>query len=94
MWMYPLSGFVELADHARAYIVAPDRRLAVNTNGGERSCVHPGKYGHFTMIEAVEELRDGAGRRQVHGAKLAIAHGNGGVRSSQTTAIFGSVEAL
>lgn len=72
--------------------IAPGGRLAVNTNGGGLSCVHPGMYGLFTMVEAVEQVRGSAGARQVPGARLAIAHGNGGVLSSQATAIFGSEE--
>lgn len=74
--------------------IAPGGRLAVNTNGGGLSCVHPGMYGLFTMVEAVEQVRGSAGARQVPGARLAIAHGNGGVLSSQATAIFGSEETL
>ena len=74
--------------------IAPGGRLAVNTNGGGLSCVHPGMYGLFTMVEAVEQVRGSAGARQVPGAKLAIAHGNGGVLSSQATAIFGSEATL
>ncbi len=74
--------------------IAPGGRLAVNTNGGGLSCVHPGMYGLFTMVEAVEQVRGAAGDRQVPGAKLAVAHGNGGVLSSQATAIFGSEETL
>lgn len=74
--------------------IAPGGRLAVNTNGGGLSCVHPGMYGLFTIVEAVEQVRGTAGARQVKDAKLAIAHGNGGVLSSQATAIFGSEETL
>jgi acetyl-CoA acetyltransferase len=74
--------------------IAPGGRLAVNTNGGGLSCVHPGMYGLFTMVEAVEQVRGTAGERQVPNARLAIAHGNGGVLSSQATAIFGSEETL
>jgi acetyl-CoA acetyltransferase len=74
--------------------IAPGGRLAVNTNGGGLSCVHPGMYGLFTMVEAVEQVRGTAGARQVEGAKLAIAHGNGGMLSSQATAIFGAEETL
>lgn len=74
--------------------IAPGGRLPVNTNGGGLSCVHPGMYGLFTMVEAVEQLRGSAGERQVEGARLAIAHGNGGVLSSQATAIFGTADTL
>ena len=74
--------------------IAPGGRLPVNTNGGGLSCVHPGMYGLFTMVEAVHQVRGTAGERQIADAKLAIAHGNGGVLSSQATAIFGSAEVL
>lgn len=74
--------------------IAPGGRLAVNTNGGGLSCVHPGMYGLFTMVEAVVQLRGNAGARQVPGAKLALASGNGGALSSQSVAIFGTQETL
>ena len=74
--------------------IAPGGRLPVNTNGGGLSCVHPGMYGIFTIIEAVRQLRGGLGQRQVAGARIALAHGNGGVLSSQATAIFGTAETL
>jgi acetyl-CoA acetyltransferase len=70
--------------------IGPGGELPVNTNGGGLSCVHPGMYGLFTVVEAVEQLRGTAGERQAPGAKLALAHGNGGVLSSQVTAILGT----
>jgi acetyl-CoA acetyltransferase len=74
--------------------IAPGGRLAVNTNGGGLSCVHPGMYGIFVLIEAVRQLRGDCGARQVLGAKTAIAHGNGGTLSSQATAILGVAETV
>jgi acetyl-CoA acetyltransferase len=74
--------------------IAPGGRLPVNTNGGGLSCVHPGMYGLFTMVEAVTQLRGQAGTRQVADAKLALAHGNGGTLSSQSVTIFGTTETL
>ena len=74
--------------------IAPGGRLPVNTKGGGLSCVHPGMYGVFIMIEAVRQLRGEAGQRQVSGAQLALAHGNGGTLSSQSTAILGTTETL
>src|SRR5438045_5759439 len=70
--------------------IAPGGALPVNTNGGGLSCVHPGMYGLFAIIEAVRQLRGEAGARQVAGARFAIAHGNGGVLSSQATVILGA----
>lgn len=74
--------------------IAPGGRLPVNTNGGGLSCVHPGMYGLFTIVEAVTQLRGSAGDRQVRDTKLALAHGNGGILSSQAVTIFGTAETL
>lgn len=70
--------------------IAPGGTLPVNTNGGGLSCVHPGMYGMFTLVEAVRQLRGEAGERQVTGAELALCHGNGGVLSSQITNVLGT----
>jgi len=74
--------------------IAPGGTLAVNTNGGGLSCVHPGMYGIFLLVEAVRQLRGESGARQVKNAKVALAHGNGGVLSSQITALLGTEETL
>lgn len=70
--------------------IAPGGALPVNTNGGGLSCCHPGMYGMFLLIEAVQQLRGEAGARQVAGAEVALCHGNGGVLSSQVTALLGT----
>lgn len=70
--------------------IAPGGSLPVNTNGGGLSCVHPGMYGLFTIVEATEQIMGTAGKRQVAGASLALAHGNGGELSSQATLILGA----
>ena len=74
--------------------IAPGGGLAVNTNGGGLSCVHPGMYGIFLLAEAVEQLRGSAGARQVAGAETALVHGNGGTLSTQVTAILGTENVL
>lgn len=74
--------------------IGPGGRLPVNTNGGGLSCVHPGMYGIFALIEAVLQLRGQCGERQVVGAKTALVQGNGGVLSSQSTAILGTADTL
>jgi acetyl-CoA acetyltransferase len=70
--------------------IAPGGALPVNTNGGGLSYCHPGMYGLFLLIEAVRQLRGECGARQVKDAETAIAHGNGGVLSSQSTVILGT----
>jgi acetyl-CoA C-acetyltransferase len=50
---------------------------ALNTDGGGLSSNHPGMRGIFLLIEATRQLR-GESTAQVPGARLAIAHGNGG----------------
>jgi acetyl-CoA acetyltransferase len=74
--------------------IAPKGRLPVNTNGGGLSYCHPGMYGLFLLIEAVRQLRGECGARQVKDCEVAIAHGNGGVLSSQATVILGAPTTL
>lgn len=74
--------------------ISPGGSLPVNTNGGGLSCTHPGMYGIFALIEAVQQLRGEAGERQVAGVNVALAHGNGGTLSSQATAILGTPDTL
>ncbi|RJE83181.1 thiolase [Paracoccus onubensis] len=74
--------------------IAPGGELAVNTNGGGLSCVHPGMYGMFLIAEAVAQIRGAAGKRQLQQADIALLHGNGGTLSSQVTAFLGSENAI
>jgi acetyl-CoA acetyltransferase len=74
--------------------IAPKGSLAVNTNGGGLSYCHPGMYGLFLLIEAVRQLRGECGARQVKDCEVALAHGNGGVLSSQATVILGTQATL
>ncbi|BCN38098.1 thiolase [Alicycliphilus denitrificans] len=74
--------------------IAPGGELAVNTNGGGLSCVHPGMYGLFTLVEATQQLMGMAGDRQVPCARVGLAHGNGVELSSQATVILGTADTL
>lgn len=69
--------------------IALGGQLPINTDGGGLSSNHPGMRGIFLIIEAVRQLRGQCGPRQVQGAKLAVAHGSGGLLSSQATTILG-----
>jgi len=70
--------------------IAPGGALPVNTNGGGLSCVHPGMYGLFVMNEAIRQTRGDAPGRQIADVNVSLAHGNGGVLSSQVTTIWGT----
>jgi acetyl-CoA acetyltransferase len=74
--------------------ISPGGELAVNTNGGGLSYNHPGMYGLLLLVEAARQVRGECGERQVAGANVALVHGNGGVLSSQVTAILGSEATL
>ena len=64
--------------------------LPVTTHGGLLSAVHPGLAGGmFHVVEAVRQLRGEAGARQVPGAELVLAHGNGGIIGIHCTLILG-----
>jgi acetyl-CoA acetyltransferase len=69
--------------------IAPGGKLPVNTSGGGLSYCHPGMYGLLVMIEAIRQVRGECGKRQVKDCDIALAHGNGGVLSSQCTVLFG-----
>lgn len=70
--------------------IAPGGELAVNTSGGGLSYNHPGMYGLLLIVEAVRQLRGKCGERQIENANVALVHGNGGVLSSQVTALLGT----
>jgi len=74
--------------------IAPGGKLAVNTSGGGLSYCHPGMYGLLVMIEAIRQVRGECGQRQVRDCEISLAHGNGGVLSSQCTVLFGSETTL
>jgi len=65
-------------------------RLPVNTHGGMLSHAAPGyANGIFHITEAVKQLRGQAHGRQVPNARLALAHGNGGMLSTHSAIILG-----
>jgi acetyl-CoA acetyltransferase len=92
----------EAAELVKNNNIGPTGSLKVNTNGGGLSCVHPGMYGLFVTLEALRQLRNASGDdvgQRIDGgwidkAKLSVAHGNGGVLSSQVTNIWGVSDTL
>ena len=63
--------------------IGPGGALPVNTNGGGLSYGHPGMYGMLALVEAVRRVREA-------GDDVVVAHGNGGVLSSQATVVLGA----
>ena len=90
----PRAAHFDLDPETLGGRIAPGGELAVNTNGGGLSYCHPGMYGLFLLIEAARQLQGKADARQIENAKLALAHGNGGVLSSQCTVILGTDEVV
>jgi acetyl-CoA acetyltransferase len=74
--------------------IGPGGACPVNTNGGGLSYCHPGMYGIFTIIEATRQLRGECGPRQIDGARIALAHGVGGVWSAAATSVLGTADVL
>lgn len=57
---------------------------ALNTDGGGLSSNHPGMRGLFLLLEATRQLR-GESTSQRAGARLTVAHGNGGMLATSHT---------
>lgn len=69
--------------------LGPGGRFPINTSGGGLSYGHPGMFGIFLVIEAVRQLRQECGERQLPRAELALCHAPGLVFSCNTTMILG-----
>jgi acetyl-CoA acetyltransferase len=63
--------------------IGPGGALPVNTTGGGLSYAHPGMNGLPLLVEAVRRVRH-------HDEDVVLAHGNGGVLSTQATILLGS----
>lgn len=65
----------------------PGGSLPSMTSGGGLSYCHPGALGILLLIEAVRQVRGEAGARQVPGARIAVAHGTGGLAFSTASTV-------
>ncbi|MFC5381196.1 acetyl-CoA acetyltransferase [Aquipuribacter nitratireducens] len=83
-------GKGEGGDFVSGGAVAPGGRLALNTNGAGLSYTHPGMLSMFLVVEAVQQLRGTAGRRQVPGATVSLVHGMGMTLAAHATAVLSS----
>jgi acetyl-CoA acetyltransferase len=63
--------------------IAPGGSLPLNTTGGGLSYAHPGMNGLPLIVEAVRRVRH-------EDEDVVLAHGNGGVLSTQATLLLGS----
>mgnify|MGYP003349493200 CR=1 FL=1 len=82
----------EAGHAAAAGELGPRGRLPCNTHGGLLSYGHSGAAGGmFHVVEAVHQLRGGAGPRQIDAATLAFVHGDGGILSAHCSIILGRV---
>lgn len=64
-------------------------RLPINTSGGLKAKGHPvGASGVAQIVELTTQLRGTAGKRQVEGARLALAQNMGGTGASCTVHIL------
>jgi acetyl-CoA acetyltransferase len=66
-----------------------DGALPTNTDGGGLSASHTGQRGLFLLVEAVRQLRQECGDRQVSGARIACVSGTGGWFCSSATMLLG-----
>jgi acetyl-CoA C-acetyltransferase len=75
-------GFAEKGQGGRAAeegLTAIGGRIPINTSGGLKACGHPvGATGIKQAYELVLQLRGEAGKRQVEGAEVGLAHNVGG----------------
>jgi acetyl-CoA C-acetyltransferase len=65
-------------------------KIPVNTSGGLKACGHPvGATGIKQVAEIVNQLRGEAGKRQVEGAEIGLAHNVGGSGATALVHILG-----
>jgi len=76
-------------DFVKGGRLSPSGDLPINTSGGGLSYNHPGMYGMLLMIEAVHQLRQECGERQLPNPKHALVHAPGLVFSANSTMILG-----
>ncbi|MCD6414424.1 MAG: thiolase domain-containing protein [Candidatus Diapherotrites archaeon] len=85
-------GFVEKGKGGKAEedgMFDLNSNISVNPSGGLKACGHPvGATGIKQVIEAVEQLRGEAGKRQVDGAETALTHNVGGTGATAVVHIF------
>ena len=79
----------EGGDFVQGGALSPGGRFPINTSGGGLSYNHPGMFGMLLVIEAVRQLRQECGDRQISNPEIALVHAPGLVFSANTTMILG-----
>lgn len=79
----------EGGDFVKGGALAPGGRFPINTSGGGLSYNHPGMFGMLLIIEAVRQLRQECGERQIPDPNVALVHAPGLVFSANSTMILG-----
>jgi acetyl-CoA C-acetyltransferase len=86
-------GFVEKGQGGRFVEegnTAIGGKIPVNTSGGLKACGHPvGATGIKQAAEIINQLRGEAGKRQVEGAEIGLAHNVGGSGATALVHILG-----
>ncbi|MFZ5534634.1 MAG: thiolase domain-containing protein [Patescibacteria group bacterium] len=73
------KGKAAAAIEAGKTMLGKNPQVVVNPSGGLKGCGHPvGATGVKQIVELVEQLRGSAGKRQVPGAAVGLAHNVGG----------------
>jgi acetyl-CoA acetyltransferase len=63
----------------------------VNTHGGQLSFSQPGLAGGMSHVtEAIRQVQQRGGERQVAGLELAFVNGNGGIMSEECALVLGA----
>jgi acetyl-CoA C-acetyltransferase len=88
-------GFVKKGEGGKAVEEGQttlDGEIPINTSGGLKARGHPvGATGIAQVVEIVKQLRGDAGKRQVKGATLGLAHNIGGSGASCVVHIMEAV---
>ena len=83
-------GRGEAGDFVESHDLTWNGDFPLNSHGGQLSFGQPGMAGGMSHVtEAVRQIQQRGGTRQVPNLELAYAHGNGGVIAEQTGLVFG-----
>lgn len=86
-------GFVKKGEGGKATesgLTAIGGEIPINPSGGLKACGHPvGATGVKQAVEIVLQLRGDAGKREISGAEIGLAHNVGGSGGTAVVHIFG-----